>query len=78
MVNLNKEPTIFEIIFRGVTNKKTPSEIDNDIDKADGERGEAISVSNVSLKNSGKLVLVSSLKLDKEVTCMREVARKSQ
>ena len=78
MVNLNKESTIFEIIFRGVTNKKTPSEIDNDIDKADGERGEAISVSNVSLKNSGKLVLVSSLKLDKEVTCMREVARKSQ
>ena len=78
MVNLNKESTIFEIIFRGVTNKKTPSEIDNDIDKADGERGEAISVSNVSLKNSGKIVLVSSLKLDKEVTCMREVARKSQ
>ena len=76
MVNLNKEPSLFERIFRDVTNEKKPLKIDNGLSKNTGDGEETMLVSNVLIKSGGEIALVSAFKSYKKVKGVREDAGK--
>ena len=68
MINLHKEPSLFETIFLSVQRMKNKSsDVDNDLYFKNREGGEGILVSDFSIKSARKIVSVSVYKYNKEV-----------